>query len=147
MFMNIWIRSGIPCVCLFITYSMAKEDVRYKRISLFKLLVFLIIGLIQMVCSYKNGLFFAVMSLIPGILFLIVSIMTKEKLGFGDALCVLGLGMCMGYRFAMFSVELGLLLAFLWGVIFQIRKQKYEDIPYIPFLLSGMVISFGVIEI
>lgn len=107
------------------------------------------------------------LSILPGLLFLIMGAVTQEAVGYGDGLSVLAMGFYME-AYALWKV-VGISLVF---VVFHVSTQEFmwkhryeqeqkhnqeykqepehrqvqkrEAVPFIPFLLIGMVVILGV---
>ena len=108
------------------------------------------------------------LSLLPGFLFLVIGALTQEAVGYGDGLSVLAMGFYME-AYALWKVvgiSLTLVTAYVLGQKLlqkhrykqeqkyeqeQIHKQKQENgqipksgaVPFLPFLLAGMVVMLG----
>lgn len=121
------------------TYS----DLKEKQISLFALVAGMTLGMIKLVLGISNDGFFYAIALIPGLALIICSYIFAGKIGRGDGLALLILGAIEGYRKCMIITLIGIGAMFgfcLVGLI--IRKlNRNTEIPFIPFLTAGMVIS------
>lgn len=102
-------------------------------------------------CEIGKGNFIVTQprSLIPGILCLIFSKVSREALGYGDSLliCMMGLYLQAGgiISICMWAFILaGIVALFLF--IFAKKKGKYE-MPFVPFLLAAYVMEVIVGEI
>lgn len=125
------------CAGLFFLAVLAAEDIRKKEIPVLVILLFAF-GAILFRVFFKHILWNEiVMSLIPGSLFLLLSLLTKESIGYGDGLTVLVLGLWTGGWFAALTAGMGIILSGIYGV-FCLMFQKRGPIPFIPFLLFGM---------
>ena len=91
------------------------QDALYMKIQKWMAYVFVISGLtVSMIYRSPSEI---ALSAVPGLILLIISIATKEKIGLGDCVTVIGLGLWTG----------GL--------------SGKKTIPFIPFLLCGLVVS------
>ena len=110
------------------------------------------------------------LSLLPGFLFLVIGALTQEAVGYGDGLSILAMGFYME-AYALWKavgISLTLVTAYVLGQKLlqkhrykqeqkyeqeQIHKQKQENgqipksgvVPFLPFLLTGMVVVLGVL--
>lgn len=109
------------------------------------------------------------LSILPGFLFLVIGALTQEAVGYGDGLSVLAMGFYMEAYVLWKAVGISLILvtAYVLGQKLlqkhrykqeqkyeqeQIHKQKQENgqipksvaVPFLPFLLIGMVVMLGV---
>lgn len=113
------------------------EDIREKRISVKRLAVG---ALAAMICQFVERQISGasiICSLIPGILLLLLSIMTRESIGKGDGIVVMVLGLWIGGQMTFMIVCLAVWAAGIFATICLIRKKR-ESIPFVPCLLMGM---------
>lgn len=128
--------------CLIISFLSINSwtDIRKRQISLLSVGIFALIGLAYQ-GLYKKQMSPALLGLMPGILLLAVSKVTREALGMGDALLMLVLGIFLGLPDSVEVLLLSLFLAAFWAGILMIicrRKRDYE-FPFVPFLLLGYI--------
>ena len=128
--------------CLIISFLSINSwtDIRKRRISLLSIAIFAFIGLVYQ-GFYKKQLSPALLGLVPGILLLAVSRVTREALGMGDALLMLVLGIYLGLQNSVEVLLLALFLAAFWAGILMLichKKRDYE-FPFVPFLLLGYI--------
>lgn len=77
-----------------------------------------------------------------GVLFLVISICTHERIGKGDGFLILGTGMYMGFWASLMIVFTAMLLVSIYG-LFMLKKKrgwKYE-IPFVPFLSASYIMA------
>lgn len=114
------------------------EDIRNKEIS-----VPLLIGLLTI--SLITGLYVVdeklniLIGLIPGVIIIVLSKITKGKIGMADGIVVAGIGMCFGFVKACSIFLIGIALSTIIGLIVIAIKKKGRDfeMPFVPFLLIG----------
>lgn len=87
----------------------------------------------------------AAVSLLPGAALLILSFMTEKKVGAGDGLTLLLLGLYEGMELALGVFCLGLFLQSLLAVVLLVLKKadKQSCIPFLPFLLAARLVWMG----
>lgn len=132
-------------LCLIILYAMALEDYRVHRLSENKMLLFAILGIGAKV--YRSTLFQTGFWIpyLPGLFLLLVGWATKEQIGYGDGMVVLLMGFYFDVLQLSLAVSAGFFLAAGFGFLSQLIKRKIKmEIPYLPFLLMGTVVMFGV---
>ena len=78
--------------------------------------------------------------MMPGGILLLLSLITKESIGYGDGMTVIVLGLWTGGWFAFHVFCIGILLAGICAVFYLIKGKK-DTIPLIPFLLIGMEVA------
>lgn len=85
-----------------------------------------------------------VTGMLPGILLLILSRVTKEKVGQGDGTLLIILGFLMSFHDTVIILCIGLFLQSLLASFLLIIKRvdKQTQIPFVPFLLVGNIIVF-----
>ncbi len=122
---------------------MAREDIKYRSISIKNL-----VGMFLFLCIYLLGIILGTEGFILhiegialGSFFLLVSMITKEKLGYGDSFVLLLLGAYLGIWNFVAVVLLALTLSFVYGIIYLFMKklQRTSEIPFLPFLLVGYI--------
>ncbi len=94
-----------------------------------------------------NGTIFAVqilLSLLPGIFFLVTGWCTKEKVGYGDGILLSITGLMVGFERCFTGLCISLFLSAFFGVLllFLHKAQKNSRIPFVPFLTMGMGVCF-----
>lgn len=132
-------------------------DLRKRQISVRVLAVFLILAAGFMSGAYlfgsryqiiKNCLIYdlkpesIVFALIPGVILLVISLLTKEAIGRGDV-CVVGLlGLMTGFDAVFAMLFISMAACALCGIAFMVirGKSKKDTLPYIPFLLGAYLV-------
>lgn len=117
--------------------ALAPQDIKEKKISVYKLIVSAMMAIIYWTFKGQLNWQGILESMVPGIMLLLLSVITKENIGYGDGLTVAVLGLWMGGLFTLYVLCVGLILSGVCAVIYLI-KRKRERIPLIPFLLIGM---------
>ncbi len=117
--------------------GIATEDIKEKKVSIYKILIAGIVALIYQLLIGNYNLWIFLESFFPGIVLLLIALITKESIGFGDGMAVIVFGLWTGWLFTMQVVCIGFLAAGFYGLYCCIRKKK-ETIPFIPFLIIGM---------
>lgn len=117
-------------------------DVKKKKIPVGPVLIMgVILLLIRLSSNLTAGEF--VCGLLPGVGFLAIAWMTKEKIGVGDGLLMLCLG--MGYRVEQMMAITGiaLLVAAMFSMILIVLKKanRKTALPFLPFLFVGWMVS------
>ena len=82
----------------------------------------------------------AALSVIPGVTFWILSVITGEKVGYGDGWILIMIGLFMGLWKCFLILMIGLISSSLVVLILlAVRKvSKNYQLPFAPFLLLGM---------
>lgn len=84
----------------------------------------------------------AAAAVLPGVIFLILSFLTEKKVGYGDGLLLIILGLMEGMKAVAFTCCMGLFLQSLVAVFLVIFKKanKQTEIPFVPFLFLARII-------
>lgn len=124
-------------------FTMSVQDLKHKKISCFVLYVYLLTGAVN--AYMTQNAFNIVVSAVPGILLLILGFLTTEKIGYGDGLVVLGLGLWLGFESTVSILLIGSMLSSIVSLIYIfILKHKglsvKKMIPFVPFILLGLAV-------
>lgn len=124
------------------------EDIKYKELSAVTVFLYILLGFMFWLAG---GIGISELELlIPGILMIAISFLSKEKIGYGDGLVVLGAMLFMGEMEGIHALICSFILVgiFSWGYMAAGLLSDEEahsgiNIPYIPFLFAGV----GIYEI
>lgn len=127
------------------------SDIRRQRISWVSALGGMAGGLVWAVLQVveeRQAWGDLLISAAPGVLLTGLAVLTEGKIGLGDGVVVLSLGLLLGCRNALIVVLCGLLLSAVWSAGLLIRKKagKESRIPMMPFLLAGFLI-WGMVKL
>ena len=83
--------------------------------------------------------------LLPGVFFLLCSRFTKEKVGYGDGLILLILGICLPAPSIWQVWMVSVFLITLWAGILLCTKRgnRHTRIPFVPFLWLANLVVWG----
>jgi leader peptidase (prepilin peptidase)/N-methyltransferase len=120
-------------------------DVMFKRIPLLIVVGLIITALLSgLVLEPINGVLMATGAVV-GLAFLVISKVTEEKIGYGDSLLILALGIFLGF----WKVMIVALVAFFGSALFAIimvicrKKSRKASFPFVPFIaLSYILVVF-----
>ena len=84
-----------------------------------------------------------VVGLIPGVLCILISYISKEQMGYGDGCIILLIGFLQGWKIASTSFSLALfLLSIVAAVLLIVKKATRKTrVPFVPFLFMGYICS------
>ena len=128
-------------LCVFFFGSLI-QDVRKKKISYVWLLVNVPVAVtVSFICGME--IMDILSGLIPGGILLLTALVTKGKIGMGDACIVLIMGIYMGLSTCFFSLLLALILCALFGTICVILGKfgMKRHLIFTPFLCVGCVMA------
>lgn len=113
------------------------KDIKLKKISVVPLSVSGILAVIYVLAGKSMNMMYFIACLLPGMLFLLLSWLTGEKVGYGDGVVLLVMGLWTNGFFCMIVTCLAVFLSGLFAV-YLLLKRKKELIPFVPFLLAAM---------
>ncbi|MCR5210177.1 MAG: hypothetical protein K6C99_08200 [Lachnospiraceae bacterium] len=123
------------------------KDIKTQKLSYIYMTVFALGSLIlSMYLSYKDGIrvdwFERGMALMPGLFFIMISILGKGAVGFADGIVICVLGVVYSLKECTAISMYGILLAALFSVpLIALKKaDRHSTIPFIPFLGAGYII-------
>ncbi len=120
---------AIGLICF---YGLATwDDVRSKKVRVIEIIIFGIVGLI-IDFSIRPYSFLSILGgVMVGLMVYLFSVLTKEKIGKGDALVVMVTGLYLGFQNTLLLVWLSTILAAVIGSII-IRKNNVNTDFEIP---------------
>lgn len=120
-------------------------DWKKCRISKKAAAVYAAAALLGRLTEGKSGIAAGIWGTVPGIVFLFLSFLTRQGIGYGDSILMVLLGLSLGMEEAMGVILLALFLAGIWAVflLFGKRAAAKQEFPFLPFLL----ISFAVLQL
>lgn len=114
-------------------------DIKTRKVHILSALMMAIIGVVALFLQHRFSLFSFCLSECVGIFLYMVSILTEEKLGKGDAFYVMALGTILDVREMMVVSMISFFLTALVGIgFFAVKKvdRRYR-LPYLPFLTGA----------
>lgn len=126
-------------------------DIREKKLSLKVLLVSLAAAVFAfMLCNRMSDeplmkeilIEELIIRMFPGMLLLLLALLTKERIGYGDGITVLLIGLWCGGVFAAAAVCIALFLSGFYALVLLIRRTGHT-LPFLPFLLIAMEVLIG----
>ncbi len=132
----------IVCIC-------GVSDMRKRTIPLAAVVLGGLLGLgIDVWQMSKGNISFGEVGLavLPGCFFLLVSFLSREKVGYGDGLLLVVVGLFTGFYRCMVMVSIGLLLLSVTALVLLVLHKVHRNskLPFVPFLAAGMGVGFFV---
>ena len=126
---------------------LAVADVRKKRLPLLLLLSggFFIIA--QSFCDRDISVISLAAGGMTGVLFLFVSMITKEAFGYGDSILILIMGTFLGFWDILYLLMGAFLMAAVFSAVMLIKTRfdRIASFPFVPFLtiayIGGMLLG------
>ena len=119
--------------------GLSVEDMRFRKVSGELLVMMAVLGISYRIYEKNNSWISMLCGIGIGVIFLIISYITREALGYGDSILIIVLGLFVG------AVELIEILTMTWIVLalsamilltFK-RFSRKTALPFVPFLTLG----------
>ena len=131
----------MPVMCL-----IAIQDWKYHIIANRLLLYLLVVGLAMCVFAPEQFLMRTTAMLVYGGIFVLVSLITKNSLGMGDAKLCGVLALYYGMISILTALFVGSIAAAICGLFVLIRtRDRKQEIPFAPALLIGCLFAMTVV--
>ncbi len=119
------------------------RDIRSREIALLPILACGMISLVKVAWDFYCGVADPVdllLSLLPGALFLIIALVSREGIGYGDGLLLLSAGPALGFVTAALGATTAVFASgMISGVLLTLRRVgRKTKLPFVPFLAFGM---------
>ncbi|MBO5259812.1 MAG: hypothetical protein J6B26_05470 [Agathobacter sp.] len=116
-------------------------DLWKKRISLIPVIIMLLTGISIRIWQGEIGEPWVWYGFLPGIICLLLSVLSKGEIGIGDGWMILGMGALIDYELLFGACIFGMLLAaVVAGILFiGFHKNRKYSIPFVPFLVAGYI--------
>ena len=124
-------------VVLIVLIGNGIQDLRKKEIYLLPTVLAGIMGIVWQLAWRKTTVWFLLLGCVPGIFMLGVGRATQGKLGLGDGVIVLTMGIWLGMYETWFLLAAGLLMASAAGAVWMLRKSHKKEMAFVPFLLMA----------
>lgn len=121
----------------------AMDDLKTKQVRVLEIIVFGILGIIINIIYKPHTLISVLGGVGIGLLTILFSYISKEKIGMGDAYIITVTGLYLGFIDTAILLWISSLLAAITGLVL-IRKYDNTkmEIPFVPFLLIAYVIMY-----
>ncbi|MGN0377112.1 MAG: prepilin peptidase [Suilimivivens sp.] len=133
-------KAGYCGALLFLAY-LTKFDIKYKRIPAAGVMAFGILSIIYFMAEGQFRMVRMVFCMLPGMLLLMLARITGEKVGYGDGVTVLVLGLFLREFYCMAVLCFGIMMTGVYS-LYRLFKKNREPIPLIPFLLIALEVVF-----
>lgn len=123
------------------------SDIRTKKIPLWCIICGSADAIAEMLSCGNATPEGIALDMVPGLLFILISWTTGEKVGYGDGVMIIIMGLVMHSWTCITAVMSGLFISSMFSIVMIIfRKVKIRDrIPFIPFLAVGTGVSLWMI--
>ncbi len=133
------------CILTFGLAGLSWEDMRKQELHGWAILLLGISGMTISLLGgcWKNPVWF--LGLLPGIFMLILAWGTRESIGYGDGLVILGMGCFYALGEIMGIVMIAITIAGITalGLLVFGHKNRKSEFPFVPFLLGAHLVMWG----
>lgn len=139
----------ILCQIAFLVYMiiLAVMDIKKRQVHLGFLLSGIIWGILAGMCERKVLAGEIIAGAVVGVLFILLSKLTKESFGYGDSILIVIMGVFLGFWNLIAVLFISFFLAALFSIIMLLKTKfnKKSKFPFIPFLMAsyagGMILN------
>ena len=121
----------------------ALDDLKTKQVRVIEIIIFGVLGILINIVYRPHTLISVAGGVGIGLLTIIFSYLSKEKIGMGDAYIITVTGLYLGFIDTAVLLWFSSALAGITGIIL-IRKYDNPklELPFVPFLLLGYMIMY-----
>lgn len=139
------ISKGIIILFLCVTsiFDMKKRGIPTRCLFLWGVVDIIYLIILSIWQKNMSACIDGMIGLIPGIVCIIVSHISKEQIAYGDGCVMLLIGILAGYKMTIVSFVVALfLLSIVAAVLLVIRRATRKTrVPFVPFLFGGYICS------
>lgn len=121
-------------------------DIKRKKIPVYMLIILAAAGIISNFTVGEFDIEKRIIAMLPGMILLIVSMITKQQIGYGDGMIILIMGLYIDIDDILSIVLSSFLLSSIAAIILMtvFKKKKNFEMAFSPFLLIGYGLVKGV---
>ena len=134
-------------ICLIIILGViCVFDIKRKKIPVYMLIILAAAGIISNFTVGEFDIENRIIAMLPGMILLIVSMITKQQIGYGDGMIILIMGLYIDIDDILSIVLSSFLLSSIAAIILMtvFKKKKNFEMAFSPFLLIGYGLVKGV---
>lgn len=134
-------------ICLIIILGViCVVDIKRKKIPVYMLIILAAAGIISNFTVGEFDIEKRIIAMLPGMILLIVSMITKQQIGYGDGMIILIMGLYIDIDDILSIVLSSFLLSSIAAIILMMvfKKKKNFEMAFSPFLLIGYGLVKGV---
>lgn len=137
----------VQLITVIILIILSVEDICYKKVNIWVPLFGIIVVTFTQIMILEFDIGDILQSIIPGVVLIASAYATKEAIGIADGIvmCLTGLTFDIVTSVLMIFISFGMAAVFcLMGIVFK-RVGRKTEIPFLPFILSGYIMTIAVI--
>ena len=129
-----WMTTAVMLIC-------AGTDLCNRKVYRWIVLLYLMVAAMgRLSTGTDSDIQVLAVDLLPGLFCLLMAWATRQGIGYGDAMLILGCGLSGGWSACMEMVVSALFLAGVVALLMLIRHRgRKKDLPFVPFLLAAWV--------
>jgi len=122
--------------------GLAIVDIFRKRIPLMVVVGLILTAIGAVLFTHSFDWVLTLGGALVGLVFILVSKITKEGIGYGDSLLILALGIYLGFWKVMVLIMIAFFLSALFAIFVAIirKKGRKTRFPFVPFLAFSYVV-------
>lgn len=130
---------SLYCLAVYLAINTI-SDIRKRKIRLGISLLFLIIGVLWQIWQRADKVEL-LLAMLPGICLIGLSVMTQQKIGFGDGVVIVVCGIYLGLGNTILLLMVSLMLSALTGVVMLLLKKAslHTELPWITFVFVSFL--------
>ncbi|MBQ3796408.1 MAG: prepilin peptidase [Butyrivibrio sp.] len=134
-------------IIMILMFVAATEDLFTKEISLLlpaSCGAVSIVYVASQIIRGEGGILEAIASLIPGLIFVFLAFATRESIGYGDGLMMLGFSPVLGFEKTCFCIVVALTLSSILSLFILVlgKGNRNTRISFVPMLAIGVGVTF-----
>lgn len=118
-------------------------DLKNLRVSVIPMALVSAVGIIINYVIYQRSILWFASGALVGLLVVAVGIITRQKIGYGDGILFVTLGLCLGMSASLIILLLSLVLVCVFGVarVIMGKITLKSALPFLPFVTVCFVMS------
>lgn len=139
-----WISELLYGICCGILLWESITDIKMKKIHITGAVTIGILGVIKWIVTHDFSIISFLSSISIGIILLVISLLTEEKLGRGDAFYLIALGVFLEFSRMICMCMISFFTVAIFGIIMMIMKKmtKKSKVPFLPFITLGFMMMY-----
>ena len=128
--------------CFLFLGTMSLFDIKTKRLPDVSLVLGLVASVLVRIAFKGQPFLSYALAAIVGFVFILVSYVTDEKIGYGDSFVILSIGILVGLENLLFILFSAFIMASLFGMAVLVNKGFRKDvgIPFVPFIFAAFIL-------
>ena len=127
--------------CFLFLGTMSLFDIKTKRLPDVSLILGLVASVLVRIAFTGQSFSSYAAAAVVGIIFVIISYLTNEKIGYGDSFVILSIGILVGLENLLFILFTAFVMASFFGMVILVSNNFRKDtgIPFVPFIFAAFI--------